>query len=70
MDVTAERLARVYAQAFWGAALKQADPAAAVDELRNVVTEALDKFPGFEAILGSALVDPEQKEAAARPGVR
>jgi F-type H+-transporting ATPase subunit delta len=62
MDVTAERLARVYAQAFWGAALKQADPVAAVDELRSVVTEALDKFPGFETILGSALVDPEGKK--------
>jgi len=62
MDVTAERLARVYAQAFWGAALKQTDPVAAVDELRSVVTEALDKFPGFETILGSALVDPEGKK--------
>ena len=62
MDVTAERLARVYAQAFWGAALKQADPVGAVDELRSVVTEALDKFPGFETILGSALVDPEGKK--------
>lgn len=62
MDVTAERLARVYAQAFWAAALKQADPAAAVDELRAVVTEALDKFPGFDAILASALVDQQGKE--------
>jgi F-type H+-transporting ATPase subunit delta len=61
MDVTAERLAHVYAEAFWGAALKQADPSAAVDELRSVVTEALDKFPGFETILASALVDPEAK---------
>src|SRR3972149_5697697 len=62
MDVTAERLARVYAQAFWAAAAKQADPAAAVDELRAVVTEALDKFPGFDAILASALVDQQGKE--------
>jgi F-type H+-transporting ATPase subunit delta len=61
-DVTAERLAHVYAQAFWGAAIKQADPAAAVEELRSVVSEALDKFPGFEAILGSALVDQESKK--------
>jgi F-type H+-transporting ATPase subunit delta len=62
MDVTAERLAHVYAQAFWGAALKQGDPAAAIDELRSVVTEALDKYPGFETILGSALVAPEEKK--------
>lgn len=62
MDVTAERLAHVYAQAFWGAALKQGDPTAAIDELRSVVTEALDKFPGLETILGSALIAPEEKK--------
>jgi F-type H+-transporting ATPase subunit delta len=61
-DVTAERLAHVYAQAFWGVATKQANPADAVDELRSVVTEALDKFPGFETILSSALVDQEEKK--------
>lgn len=61
MDVTAERLARVYARAFWGTALKQADPAAAVDELRSVVTEAIDKFPAFDTVLCSALVAQEEK---------
>jgi len=62
VDVTAERLAHVYAQAFWSVALKQPDPSAAVEELRSVVTEALDKFPGFETILSSALVDQEDKK--------
>jgi F-type H+-transporting ATPase subunit delta len=61
MDVTAERLAHVYAQAFWGAALKQADPSAAVDELKSVVSDALDAYPGFESILESALVSQEEK---------
>lgn len=61
MDVTAERLAHVYAQAFWGAALQQADPSAAVDELRSVVTDALDPYPGFASILDSALVSHEEK---------
>lgn len=62
MDVTAERLAHVYAQAFWGTVLKQADPASAIDELGSVISEVLDKFPGFDAILESALVDQEEKK--------
>jgi F-type H+-transporting ATPase subunit delta len=62
MDVTAERLARVYAQAFWGVATKQADVAATVAELRAVVTDVLDKYPAFETMLGSALVDQSEKE--------
>jgi F-type H+-transporting ATPase subunit delta len=61
MDVTAERLAHVYAQAFWGAALKRPDPSAAVDELKSVVSDVLDVHPGFELILESALVSQEEK---------
>jgi len=61
MDVTAERLARVYAEAFWNAASKQADPAAALDELRAVVSDVLDKYPAFDAVLASALVDASEK---------
>jgi F-type H+-transporting ATPase subunit delta len=62
MDVTVERLARVYAQAFWGVAIKQADVAATVGELRAVVTDVLDKYPALETMLGSALVDQTEKE--------
>jgi len=62
MDVTAERLARVYGQALWGAALKQGDPAAIVGELKAVVTDVLDRFEKFDTVLGSALVDQEEKE--------
>ncbi len=62
MDVTAERLARVYAQALWAAALKQGDPTTAVEELRAVVSDVLNKFPQFDTILSSALVDQESKE--------
>jgi F-type H+-transporting ATPase subunit delta len=61
MDVTAERLARVYADAFWKAASKQAEPAAALDELRAVVTDVLDTYPAFDAVLASALVDQSEK---------
>ena len=70
MDVTAERLARVYAEAFWKAVLKQADPAAAYEELRAVVTDVLDQYPAFDAVLASALVDQSEKERLDRPRVR
>ncbi|MGD9634060.1 MAG: ATP synthase F1 subunit delta [Pirellulales bacterium] len=62
MDVTAEQLARVYSQALWAASLKQGNPSAAVEELKSVVTDVLDRFEKFDTILGSALVDHEQKE--------
>ncbi|MGE3243726.1 MAG: ATP synthase F1 subunit delta, partial [Pirellulales bacterium] len=62
MDVTAEQLARVYGQALWAAALKQGNPPAVVEELKSVVTDVLDRFEKFDTILGSALVDHEQKE--------
>jgi F-type H+-transporting ATPase subunit delta len=62
MDVTAERLARVYAQALWAAALKQGDPSGAVEELREVVSEVLNRFPQFDTVLSSALVDQDSKE--------
>lgn len=62
MDVTAESLARVYAQAFWNVAVKQADVSALVSELQAVVTEVLDKHPALETTLGSALVEQTDKE--------
>jgi F-type H+-transporting ATPase subunit delta len=62
MDVTAERLARVYAGAFWNAVRTQADPAAALEELRAVVKDVLDKYPAFDAVFASALVDQSEKE--------
>src|SRR3972149_5888258 len=62
LDVTEERLARVYAQAFWGVARKQPNLAATVDEVAAVVTEVLDKYPALEELLGSALVAHDEKE--------
>jgi F-type H+-transporting ATPase subunit delta len=62
MDVTVEQLARVYAQAFIGAAGKPAESGAYVEELQSVVDGALDRFPQFEQVLQSSLVSSEQKE--------
>lgn len=62
MDVTAEQLARVYGEALWAAALKQGDPSVIIGELQSVVTDVLDRFQKFDTVLGSALVDHEEKE--------
>lgn len=62
LDVTQEQLARVYAKAFWGAAVKQPDVATLVDELGSVVSEVLDKYPALDATLGTELIAHEHKE--------
>ena len=62
MDVTEEQVARVYGQAFLGAASKSASADGLVEELESLVKDVLDRFPDFEQILGSALISHEQKE--------
>jgi len=62
MDVTEEQIARVYAQAFMGAAAKRPDASALVEEVVSLVADVLDRFPQFEQTLKSALVAPEEKE--------
>ena len=69
LDVTAQQIARVYAQAFLGASTTAAggDVAAPavhddVQQLRSVVSEVLDRFPKFESTLRSALVPADAKE--------
>jgi F-type H+-transporting ATPase subunit delta len=62
MDVTAERISRVYATAFMEVAAKTGDAAALVEEMDSLVTEVLDRFPKLEDTLRSALVKPEEKE--------
>jgi F-type H+-transporting ATPase subunit delta len=62
MDVTAERIARVYAGAFMEVAVKSGSAAALVEEVDSLVTEVLDRFPRLDDTLRSALVQPEEKE--------
>jgi F-type H+-transporting ATPase subunit delta len=62
MDVTVERLARVYAKAFMDAVAKSANADALVEELQSIVADVLDRFPRLEQVLKSALVSAEQKE--------
>ncbi len=63
VDVTVERLARVYAQAFMGVAGKSPDPDSLVEEMQSIVTDVLDRNPKLVQVLESSLVSPEQKEA-------
>jgi len=62
MDVTEERIARVYAVAFMEVAAKTKDATALVDEVNSLVDDVLATFPRLEEAFRSALVSSEQKE--------
>jgi F-type H+-transporting ATPase subunit delta len=62
-DVTVEKIARVYAEAVLGAAEKAGVSALLVDELDELVTGVLDRFPKMESLLATELVSEEQKRA-------
>jgi len=61
MDVTAEQVARVYAQAFMGAAVKSSDTTELVEQMAGLV-DVLDRSPRLEQVFQSALVSQEEKE--------
>jgi F-type H+-transporting ATPase subunit delta len=60
-DVKVERLARVYAQAALDAAGDGRDEV--MDELRSLVADVLNKFPGLDEIFDSALISIDEKLA-------
>jgi F-type H+-transporting ATPase subunit delta len=62
MDVTAERIARVYAQAFLGATANSADADGMVEELSSFSNDVLNQFPKLEQTLRSSLISEDQKE--------
>lgn len=62
MDVTQEQIARVYAQAFLGAAEGAPNLDGLVEELASVVNEVLNRFPQLERTLETSLVSQEKKE--------
>lgn len=59
-DVTAEQIARVYAQSFMGAAIKSPDASGLVEQIVSLV-DVLDRSPRLEEVFKSALVSPEEK---------
>lgn len=62
MDVTEERIARVYAQAFLGAASKSPKASELVDEVESFVVDVLDKFPRLNEVLRSEFIAGEVKQ--------
>ena len=60
VNVGAQRVASIYAQAFLGAAESAGRTDALVDEL-NGVAELLGEHPQLQAVLASALIAPEEK---------
>ncbi len=62
LDVTAQRIARVYAQALLGATAKVNQLDQVVAELAMLVADILEPYPKLEATLTSALVSTEEKE--------
>lgn len=62
MDVTEERIARVYALAFMEVAAKSPDATALVDEVTSLVEDVLNRSPQLDETFRSALVSSEQKE--------
>jgi F-type H+-transporting ATPase subunit delta len=62
MDVTEERIARVYAEAFLGAVATSSQAAETVAEFESFVNDVLANIPQLEATLRSEFIDAEQKE--------
>lgn len=60
-DVGVEHIARVYANALVGATEQAGQTDTVIDEFDAVMTEVLDRFPKFEAVLASPLVSSEKK---------
>jgi F-type H+-transporting ATPase subunit delta len=62
-DIGKQRVAAVYAKALIGAAEKTQKTDEVVEELGSLVDDVLAKFPGFESIIGSPRLSPEEKTA-------
>ncbi len=62
MDVTEEQIARVYAQAFLGAASKTAKASELVDEVESFVVDVLEKFPRLNEVFRSEFIASEVKQ--------
>ena len=63
VDVTVEQLARVYAKAAFDAAETKGTVESLVEELSELATGVLDRFPRLEAIFGTELISQDEKQA-------
>ncbi|MFH1267329.1 MAG: ATP synthase F1 subunit delta [Planctomycetota bacterium] len=60
-DVGVEHIGAVYAEAFLGAAEKAGQTESLLAEFESLVANVLDRFPGLEETLASALVSHDEK---------
>lgn len=65
-DVTAERIAAVYAEAFLDVAQAAGEAEPLVAELEAIVREVLDPWPDFESLLASSIISHEEKSQILR----
>ena len=63
-DVGVEQVADIYAKALLGATESAGRTAAVLDEFDTLLSEVLDGFPRFEAVLTSGLIGHDEKAAA------
>ena len=63
IDVEVEQLARVYAKAALNAAEAKGIAQSLVEELSELVSGVLDRYPRFEALFGTELISKEDKQA-------
>jgi F-type H+-transporting ATPase subunit delta len=61
-DVTVEQLARVYAKAALDAAEVKGTAEILVEELNELTTAVLDRFPQLESLLSTELISPDEKK--------
>ncbi|MEO2048221.1 MAG: ATP synthase F1 subunit delta [Pirellulales bacterium] len=61
-DVTVEKLARVYAKAALDAAEVKGTAEKMVEELSELATAVLDRFPQLETLLSTELISPDEKQ--------
>jgi F-type H+-transporting ATPase subunit delta len=62
LDVTAQRIARVYARGLLGAAESAGQLDEVVEAVDSLVHDVLEPHPGLERVLTSALISAEDKE--------
>lgn len=62
LDITAQQIARVYAQALLGAAESAGQLDEVVEAVDSLVHDVLQPHPGLERLLTSALISGEEKE--------
>lgn len=60
-DIGKQQVAAVYAKALIGATEKKGTTDAVIEELGSLVTDVLEKFPGFESTIGSPRLSPDEK---------